>query len=56
MIAMPDSTHRYKVVSRQSLDYATVDARDKDTFKGNLRIAEPSRFWGPSRFLVIVRQ
>jgi hypothetical protein len=56
VITMPDTTHRYKVVSRQSLDYATVDQRDKDTFRGNLKIAEPARFWGPSRFLVIVRQ
>jgi hypothetical protein len=56
LIPMPDSTHRYKVVSRQSLDYATVDGRDNDTFRGNLKIAEPARFWGPSRFLVIVEQ
>ena len=55
-IAMPDSSGRYKVVSRQSLDYATVNERDKDTFRGNLQIADVSRFWGPSRFLVIVRQ
>ena len=56
IITMPDSTSRYKVVSRQSLDYAAVTERDKDTFRGNLKIAEPARFWGPSRFLVIVRQ
>lgn len=56
MIAVPDSSQRYKVVSRQSLDYATVSDRDRDTFRGNLKIAEPARFWGPSRFLVIVRQ
>ena len=56
IISMPDSTSRYKVVSRQSLDYASVSDRDKDTFRGNLKIAEPARFWGPSRFLVIVRQ
>ena len=56
IISMPDSTHRYKVVSRQSLDYASVNDRDKDTFRGNLKIAEPARFWGPSRFLVIVKQ
>ncbi|HEX6597808.1 MAG TPA: hypothetical protein VF034_00700 [Gemmatimonadaceae bacterium] len=55
-IAVPDSTSRYKVVSRQSLDYASVSDRDKDTFRGNLKIAEPARFWGPSRFLVIVKQ
>jgi len=56
LITMPDSTSRYKVVSRQSLDYAAVTEREKDTFRGNLKIAEPARFWGPSRFLVIVKQ
>ena len=55
-IPMPDTTSRYKVVSRQSLDYATVNERDSDTFRGNLKIADASHFWGPSRFLVIVRQ
>jgi hypothetical protein len=56
MIAMPDSTHRYRVVSRQSLDYAVVEGRDRDSFKGNLKIKEPSRFWAPSRYLVVVEQ
>lgn len=56
MIPMPDNTHRYRVISRQSLDYATVDGRDNDSFTGNLKIAEPVKFWGPSRFLVIVEQ
>jgi hypothetical protein len=56
MIPMPDSSHRYRVVSRQSLDYAAVDQRDNDTFSGNLKISEPNKFWGPSRFLVIVQQ
>jgi hypothetical protein len=55
-IAVPDSNRRYRVISRQSLDYAAVDARDNDTFRGNLKITEPVRFWGPSRFLVLVEQ
>ena len=56
VIPMPDDTHRYRVISRQSLDYATVDQRDNESFVGNLKIAEPIRFWAPSRFLVIVEQ
>lgn len=55
-IAMPDTTRRYRVVSRQSLDNAVVVDRDRDSFKGNLRIADASRFWAPSRFLVLVEQ
>lgn len=56
VIAMPDSTRRYRVVSRQSLDNAVVEHRDENSFRGNLRIADASRFWAPSRYLVLVEQ
>lgn len=53
-IAVPDSTRKYTVISRQSLDAAEVAARDRASFRGNLRIAQPDQFWAQSRFLVIV--
>jgi hypothetical protein len=56
VITMPDSTRRYRIVSRQSLDNAEVQDRNKNSFKGNLRIADASRFWAPSRYLVVVEQ
>jgi hypothetical protein len=56
MIAMPDSTRRYRVISRQSLDNAVVDARDRNSFRCNLKIADASRFWAPSRYLVLVEE
>lgn len=56
LIEMPEPNRRWKVVSRQSLDYAAVDERDNDTFRGNLKITEPGKFWGPSRFLIVVEQ
>ena len=56
LIEMPEPNRRWKVVSRQSLDYAAVDERDNDTFRGNLKITEPNKFWGPSRFLIVVEQ
>jgi type II secretory pathway component GspD/PulD (secretin) len=55
-IEVPDANRRYRVVSRQSLDYATVSERDNDTFQGNLTIADIGKFWAPSRFLIIVEQ
>jgi hypothetical protein len=55
-IEVPDANRRYRVVSRQSLDYATVSDRDNDTFQGNLTIADVPKFWAPSRFLIIVEQ
>jgi hypothetical protein len=56
VIQMPDSTRRYRIVSRQSLDDAKVDERDKNSFRGNLTIADASKFWAASRFLVVVQQ
>lgn len=55
-IVLPDTAARYRVVSRQSLDYAAVEGRDAESFRGNLRITDPAHFWAPSRFLVIVEQ
>ncbi|HKH92112.1 MAG TPA: hypothetical protein VKA54_09920 [Gemmatimonadaceae bacterium] len=55
-IAVPDSTRRYRVVSRQSLDNAEVHDRKRNTFRGNLKIADASKFWAPSKYLVLVEQ
>jgi hypothetical protein len=55
-IAVPDSNRRYTVVSRQSLDNAQVAERKRNTFKGNLHIADASKFWAPSKYLVLVEQ
>ena len=55
-ITVPDSTRRYRIVSRQSLDAAEVADRKKNTFRGNLHIADASKFWGPSKYLVLVEQ
>jgi hypothetical protein len=55
-IAVPDSNRRYVVVSRQSLDNAQVAERKRNTFRGNLHIADASKFWAPSKYLVVVEQ
>ncbi|HKG91859.1 MAG TPA: hypothetical protein VKA84_08215 [Gemmatimonadaceae bacterium] len=55
-IQVPDSTRRYRVVSRQSLDNAEVVGRDKASFTGNLHIANTDRFWAPSRYLILVQK
>jgi hypothetical protein len=55
-IAVPDSNRRYVVVSRQSLDNAQVAERKRNTFRGNLHIADASKFWAPSKYLVLVEQ
>lgn len=58
-IAVPDTTKRYKIVSRQSLDAATVasrDNKDKTRFRGNIRIADAQQFWAPSKYLIILQE
>ena len=55
-IMVPDTTRRYKVVSRQTLDAADVEWRDGTSFRGNIRIANKDEFWAPSRFLILVSQ
>jgi hypothetical protein len=55
-IAVPDSNRRYTVVSRQSLDNAAVADRKRNSFRGNLHIADASKFWAPSKYLVLVEQ
>lgn len=55
-IPVPDSTRRYAIVSRQSLDDAEVASRDKSFFRGNLKIKDADRFWSPSRYLIILER
>lgn len=55
-IPLPDSTKRYQIVSRQSLDDCEVQDRDKATFRGQLRIADSKKFWSPSRYLIVVQR
>lgn len=55
-IAMPDTTHTYRLVSRQNLDAAEVAERDKSEFRGNIRVADIDKFWGPSPYLIIVQR
>lgn len=55
-IAVPDSTRQYAIVSRQSLDDVDVAARDRASFRGNLKIKDADRFWEKSRYLIIVER
>jgi hypothetical protein len=55
-IPLPDSTRRYQIVSRQPLDAAQVAERDRATWRGGLHIADADKFWGTSRYLIIVQR
>jgi uncharacterized protein YcfL len=53
-IEVPDSTKRYQIVSRQSLDDVKVGERDGTSFRGSLEIPDAEKFWSASRYLIIV--
>jgi hypothetical protein len=55
-IDRPDSTKRYQIVSRQSLDDVKVNERDGTTFRGPLAIPDAEKFWSASRYLIIVQK
>jgi len=55
-IAVPDSTRQYAIVSRQSLDDADVATRERDSFRGNLRIKDADKFWSQSKYLIILQR
>ena len=55
-IDVPDSTKRYQIVSRQSLDDVKVGVREGTTFRGSLGIPDAEKFWAPSRYLIIVQK
>lgn len=55
-ITVPDSSKRYQVISRQSLDDADIAQRDGPNFRGNLKIKDIDKFWAPSKYLIIVER
>jgi hypothetical protein len=55
-IEVPDTTKRYQIVSRQSLDDVKVGVREGTSFRGPLEIPDAERFWSASRYLIIVQR
>lgn len=56
VITLPDSTRKYKVISRQNLGGLGTPPNDKGEFRGSIQISNPELFWGPSKYLIIVEQ
>jgi hypothetical protein len=55
-IGVPDSTKRYQIVSRQSLDDVKVATREGTSFRGTLEIPDADKFWASSKYLIIVQR
>lgn len=57
-IPLPRSDRAYRIVSRHDVGLIEVAKKEKDgSFRGeSLRITDPAKFWGPSRYLIIVEK
>jgi len=55
-IDVPDTTRRYQIVSRQSLDDVRVGQREGTSFRGALEIPNSGKSWAASRYLIIVQR
>jgi cell division protein FtsB len=54
VIELPDSTRKYKIISRQNLAGLASPPQD-GKFRGTFEIRDPALFWGPSWYLIIVQ-
>jgi hypothetical protein len=54
-IVLPDSTRKYKIISRQNLAALATPPDNGGKFRGVIQIADPVLFWGPSKYLIIVQ-
>jgi uncharacterized phage infection (PIP) family protein YhgE len=57
-IPLPKGDRAYKIVSRHDVGLIEVAKKEKDgSFRGeSIRITDPAKFWGPSRYLIIAEK
>ena len=53
-IPFPSSDKSYRVVTRQDLGALETPPADPSELKGGLKIANATKFWGASRYLIVV--
>jgi predicted nucleic acid-binding Zn-ribbon protein len=55
-IKLPDPNKEYQLVTNQNIAYSNIPLDAKGRLKGSLQIASPDRFWGQSKFLILVER
>ena len=55
-IKLPDPNKEYQLVTNQNIAYSNIPLDAKGRVKGALQIASPERFWGQSKFLILVER
>ncbi len=55
-VKLPDPNREYQLVTNQNIAYSNIPLDAKGRLKGSLQIASPDRFWGQSKFLILVER
>jgi predicted nucleic acid-binding Zn-ribbon protein len=55
-IKLPNPDKEYEVVSNQTISASNIAPTAKNRIKGSLQISSPEKFWGPSKFLILVEK
>lgn len=55
-IAFPKTDKAYKIVSRQDVSALETTPDKSNRIKGGLKITDAPKFWGPSKFLILMEQ
>lgn len=54
-IPLPDPEAQYRLITNQNIAFSNITPEAKGKVKGALQITSPERFWGQSRFLILVQ-
>ena len=55
-IKLPNAEKEYQLVTNQAISYSNITPEAKGRVKGSLQITSPERFWGQSKFLILVER
>jgi hypothetical protein len=55
-IALPNPAKEYQLITNQNIAYSNIPLDAKGKVKGTLQITSPERFWGNSKFLILVEK
>jgi hypothetical protein len=54
-IPLPDSTHTYRIASRQDISALATQPDGNGNFRGSIQIASPAKFWASSKYLILIQ-
>jgi predicted nucleic acid-binding Zn-ribbon protein len=55
-IKLPNPDKEYQLITNQAIAFSNIAPGAKNRVKGSLQITSPDKFWGPSKFLILVER